>query len=323
MKAILLSVLLTWLTANSYAQIVNNNKRCLHQNVQQSAHSCNKNPWVLVFEDNFDGNSLDLSKWEIQGWGQGALSSSPNQEYNTLDNVEVSNGSLKIIAKKESVQRRAVSWRADTDILEDGLPNLRTYEYTSSNIWSKPTFSYGKFEARIKIPKGKGFWPAFWTFSRGDTWNEIDIFEFWNERNFFGFRPSKLSNVHHMNTHYDHDHDGRPVFCPLKYTGEDFSQDFHIFSVVWDFDKISWFVDGELKAVSYRFRTLEGDAVECPIAAGPYQMNQAHPQEPMSIIFNLAIQSNRRDAPDRSTLFPGHMEVDWVRYYQQKPLSAD
>lgn len=107
---------------------------------------CDYTPYVLEFEDNFDGNSLDLSRWQIQPWGQGALygNGGSTQEYNSLDNVEVSNGTCKITAKQETVVRRAISYLPDNQILSDGLPNLRTYNYTSSNIWTKYQFGYGK-----------------------------------------------------------------------------------------------------------------------------------------------------------------------------------
>jgi len=95
---------------------------------------CDYNPYVLEFVDNFDGNSLDLSKWQIQPWGQGTLQGAATQEYNSLDNVSVANGICNITAKHETVVRRAVNWKPDNEILSDGLPNLRTYYYTSSNI---------------------------------------------------------------------------------------------------------------------------------------------------------------------------------------------
>lgn len=78
-----------------------------------SFDQCNTAPWVLVFEDNFDDNNLDLSIWEIQQWAQGALygNNGNTQEYNSLDNAIVSNGTLKIIANNETVYRKAVYWR--------------------------------------------------------------------------------------------------------------------------------------------------------------------------------------------------------------------
>ena len=68
-------------------------------------------------------------------------------------------------------------------ILEDGCVNLRDYHYTSAQLWTKPVFSEGIIEAKIKMPKGKGFWPAFWMFTGqaetgSDSSFEIDVFEF-------------------------------------------------------------------------------------------------------------------------------------------------
>lgn len=282
---------------------------------------CNTNPWILVFEDNFDGIALDTSKWEIQQWAQGALYgiNGKSQEYNTLDNAIVSDGLLKIIAKNESIIRKAISWKPDNEILSDGIPNLRPYNYTSSNIWTKYKFTYGKFEARIKIPKGKGFWPALWTFG-GNPWNEIDIFEFWNEYTAGSFDVSKLSKVHHMTVHYDYDNNGSTNKCETEYTGIDFSQDFHIFTVTWEKDKIEWMVDGVVKRTDYRYYSILGQTVGCTIEAlQQYIINNIYPKDPMSIILNLAIQ-NGDNSPDYSTIFPSQMEIDWIRYYQKNPL---
>jgi beta-glucanase (GH16 family) len=307
----------------------------------ESFNQCNDYSWVLIFEDEFDGNTLDLTKWKLQDWGQGALygNNGSTQEYNTLDNIVVSEGTCKIIAKKETVIRRAISYcpeecypcaneqEIDDCILEDGLPNLRPYYYTSSNIWTKYNFSHGKFEARIKIPKGKGFFPAFWTFG-GNPWNEIDIFEFWNELDLLNnYDPSKLSKVHHMNAWYDFNESGEADDCSTNYTGDDFSLAFHIFTLIWDENKIEWFVDGNLKRTDFRYYTLLGAETGCIIDAFvPYLRNQIYPQDPMAIILNLAIQhgideyGNDR-SPDNSTVFPNQMEIDWVRYYQRHPCS--
>lgn len=317
MKKLALIIILIC-SSRIYAQII-----CEGQQVVpiETFNHCNSDPWVLVFEDSFDGITLDLSTWGIQGWAQGALygNGGATQEYNTLDNAIVSNGTLKIVAKKETVQRRAVSWLPDNEILQDGLPNLRTYNYTSSNIWTKSTFNYGKFEARIKLAKGKGFWPAFWTFG-GDPWNEIDVFEFWNENDIWGnYDASKLSKVHHMTVHYDYDNDGNTNMCMTDYNGVDFSQDFHTFAVIWEKNKIEWLVDGVIKRTDYRYYTILGQAVGCTINAwGQYILNKIYTRDPMAIILNFAIQSGS-NSPDNSTSFPSQMEIDYVRYYQRNP----
>lgn len=148
-----------------------------------SFNQCNNNDWVLVFEDEFNGTVLDLSTWWLRPCCAGSLSGleDKTQEYNTLDNVVVENGMIKIFARQDTIVRRAMSYLPDTVILLDGLPNLREYHFTSSNIWSKKEFEFGRVEARIKIPRGKGLRPAFWLYGGDIRWNEIDIFEFFNE----------------------------------------------------------------------------------------------------------------------------------------------
>ena len=288
----------------------------------ENFNQCNTDPWVLVFEDNYNGNSLDLSKWSY-GW-RILYCNNEQQYYTSGDNIEVSNGTLKLIAKEETIYARAVDWLPDDEILycddENRGQNARYFYYTSGNIQTIRKFSYGKFEARIKIPKGKGFWPAFWMFGGDPVYNEIDVFEFWNENDIWGnYDPSKLSKVHHMTIHYDFDGDGNKSQCATKYSGVDFSQNFHVFSLIWDENKIEWYVDGSLKRTDYRFYTILGQPTGCTInVVGQYIMNKIYTRDPMHIILNLAIQSGS-NSPNSSTPFPSQMEVDWVRYYQRNP----
>lgn len=180
---------------NGYSQVICDGKKIMFTS---SFNQCNYNDWVLVFEDEFNGNSLDLSTWQLRPWAEGSLYGfeGKTQEYNTLDNIIVGNGIIRIFALQDTIIRRAMSYLPDSEILIDGLPNLREYHFTSSNIWSKKEFTAGRLEARIKIPKGKGLWPAFWLYGNNDRWNEIDIFEFWNEKNIAGvYVPSLLSKV--------------------------------------------------------------------------------------------------------------------------------
>lgn len=103
-------IILFFITLTSHSQTICKSKVVVPI---VSFDQCNTAPWALVFEDNFDDNNLDLSIWEIQQWAQGAfLSINVNtQEYNSLDNAIVSNGTLKIIANNETVYRKAVYWR--------------------------------------------------------------------------------------------------------------------------------------------------------------------------------------------------------------------
>lgn len=299
---------------------------CEYENVMfiTSFYQCDDNPWTLVFRDEFNDDTLDLSKWEIQPWGQGGLygNNGKNQEYNTLNNAIIRTGILNIVAKRDTITAKAIDWMDADAILEDGLPNLRPYYFTSSNIWTKFKFNHGKFEARIKIPKGKGFWPAFWTFT-GDPWNEIDVFEFWNEKNIFdGFDPTKLAKVQHMTVHYDYDNDGSHHMCETnpENHGIDCSQDFHIYGMTWEEDNIQWFFDGNLIRTMFRRYSITGQEIGCNIYAYTYYIqDKIYPVDPMNIILNLAIQygDNGQDSPNGSTIFPNQMQVDWVRYYQR------
>lgn len=304
-----------------YSLSVNAQKICAKEKIvaTQNLVLCNPNDWQLVFEDDFNGNQLDLNIWQTRPWAQGAYygNNGTTQEFNTLENAIVENGVLKIITDKKLLQAKAVSWKPDSVILEDGLPNLRQYNYTSANLWTKKAFEYGKFEARVKVPKGKGLWPAFWLYG-GAHWNEIDIFEFWNETNFLGiFSPKKLSKIHHMNAWLDYNQEGIGKHCEAKYKDEDFSNDFHVFTLVWEKNKMEWLVDGELKYIVYQYYTNKLEPVECEIFSGTeYIFNKIFPHQPLSIIFNTAVQT-KRNAPNASTPFPSVMEIDWVRCYQK------
>ncbi len=315
MKTILIIVLFG-ITSNLIGQAL-----CDGQLVLTDNGICNTNPYILVFEDNFDSTSIDLSKWKL--WPGGSQEGTANQEYNQPENVSISNNHLYITAKKETVEGRVVFWLPDTLILEDGLPNLRTFYYSSSNIRSRQLFQFGKYEIRCKIAKGKGFWPAFWMFG-GPGWNEVDVFEFWNENDVFGnFDPNKLSKVHKMNAHYDFDGDGFSENCPTSYTGPDFSEDFHTFTFIWTPYKMEWYMDAEFKRITTLYHTIEGQIVDCNnIHTGtPYLLDKAFPQLPMDIRAGFGIQSYD-NSPDETTPFPSSFEIDYIRYYKQIPCQG-
>ncbi|HLC82730.1 MAG TPA: glycoside hydrolase family 16 protein, partial [Bacteroidia bacterium] len=166
--------------------------------------NCNEVKWELKFEDNFDGTTLDLNKWHMK-YAPGTLSTEAVEVYYSIENIKFENGICKIIPKKETVKRKAVSWQSDSTIVGDNQVNIRQYPYTSGWMDSNEQFLYGKFEVRCKIPKAKGLWPSFWMY--GEPYkinNEIDVFEFWNEENVFGkYNSKKLSMVNHMTVHYN------------------------------------------------------------------------------------------------------------------------
>ncbi len=157
-------------------------------------------------------------------------------------------------------------------------------------------------------------------FGGDPVYNEIDVFEFWNEKNIFGnYDPIKSTKVHNMNIHFDYYGNGSKSSCATYYDGVDFSQDFHVFTLIWERDKIQWFVDGSIKRTDYRYYTILGQSTGCQINAWtPYIMNRIYTKDPMQIILNFAIQ-NGNNSPLNSTIFPSQMEIDYVKYYQRDP----
>ncbi len=274
-----------------------------------SFSQCDNNPWVLVFEDNFDGTSLNQTKWKtVTGINRDPYFQDQKAWHKT-ENISVANGILNIISNEETLLNQCCSiW------YNGGMMNVCSdYQYSTGEISTCKNFSYGKFEARIKIPSGKGFWPAFWLYGDNPVYNEIDIFEF----------SDNNSNTQCTALHYDREGDGhdKDDVCDYKYNGPDYSLSYHIFTLIWDPYKIQWLVDGVLKRTDYKHYTLNRQATGCAITAfEPYILNEIYPQDPMKIILNTAIQVDNK-APDSSTPFPSQMEVDWVKYYKRSPCS--
>jgi beta-glucanase (GH16 family) len=164
-------------------------------------------------------------------------------------------------------------------------------EYTSGYIDSRVTFTqrYGYFEIRAKMPEGRGFWPAFWLLSGDDhpspSVAEIDVFEYLGHD----------THTVYMSNHWRDEQGERQSFTEL-YTGPDFSGEFHTFAVEWTPSEIIWYVDSEV-----RHRTSRGV-----------------PSEPLFLIANLAIGGGWPGDPKASTLFPGYLEIDYIRVYEWK-----
>jgi beta-glucanase (GH16 family) len=175
--------------------------------------------WTLTFDDEFDGNSLDLTKWNPKDpWGR-----ERNRELQayTTNAFLVGGGELRIEAKKSE----AGTYYAG-----------KTRHYTSGMMSTYGKFSqkYGRFEIRCRVPEGKGMWPAFWLLPEPLSWPpEIDVMEI------LGHEPNKIyTTVHWRDAEGKHQHHGAP------WVGPDFSADFHDFAVEWSPQRIVWFVDG-------------------------------------------------------------------------------
>lgn len=277
---------------------------------------CNDNPWILVFEDDFIGHGLDKSVWFDSLTNGFHLRPGIEQQYYTFGgNYEVANGKLYLIADTldHPQEKRVYDFWGDEVIIDgDGIQNNRVFKYTSGNIETIKKFSNGKFEASVKLPKGKGFWPAFWLFDQNLRYNELDIFEFWNEYDSHGnVDPDKLCKVHLMTSHYQ---SAEQQCNNKKNYGIDFSSGYNTFSVDWDRNKIAWYVNSHKKLEQNKL--MWG---RCEVKENThYYTHITQPEDPMRIILNLAIQGKNLqsdDSPDANTPFPSKMRVDWVRVW--------
>jgi beta-glucanase (GH16 family) len=238
--------------------------------------------WQIVWQDEFDGPSGQLpdpDKWRFDigtDWGNAQL------EYDTdrPENVSLDgNGHLAITARRESFAGSA---------------------FTSGRITTEGLFeqTYGRFEARIKVPYGPGIWPAFWMLGsniRSVSWpqcGEIDIME---------FRGQETQTIH-GSVHGP----GYSGCCPITETFDlqngRFDAKFYNYSVEWGEDYIDFFVNG------IPYQRVEPDDVP-----GEWVFNT-----PFHIILNVAVGGNFVGFPTDDTEFPQTMLVDYVRVYKEK-----
>ena len=235
--------------------------------------------YELVWSDEFDGTSLDRSNWSVEtGTGNWGWGNNEQQYYrDSADNIEVSDGTLKIHALKQSYGGK---------------------QYTSARMKTqgKRSFKYGKIEAKMKLPRFKGSWPAFWMLGENINsagWpacGEMDIMEAINDNN------NIYSNLHwsYNNTQADTQGDAHNVGDRTEW---------HTYGMEWTEDRAVFYVDNNVTE-SYKITTGS-------------QMEEFRAKQ--FIILNLAIGGqwpgydiDDSAFPDRST-----MEVDYVRVYQK------
>lgn len=254
--------------------------------------------WKLVWSDEFSGKKLDVTKWDYQiGTGsQYGLDGWGNQEaqYYTEQNVSVSKGMLVIEAKKEAYAGKAYTSGRIRSMKDD---NTVLYATT-----------YGRIEARIKLPVGNGIWPAFWMLPATDTYGiwassgEIDIMEF----------RGRLPNRSYGNLHYGEEWPGNKYSGSLyKYPNDSTGADFHVYAIEWEPGIIRWYVDDDL------FYETSSWWAMSPGAKEPYEYPAPY-DAPFYILLNLAIGGSFDEyrLPYDSDI-PAKMYVDYVRVYEK------
>jgi beta-glucanase (GH16 family) len=236
---------------------------------------------TVVWGDEFNATSLDLTKWSYQigdgcqegicGWGNNEL------QYYKQENVTLSNGQLHITAKRERVQSKS---------------------YTSGRLRTinKGDWTFGRFEANIKLPAGQGLWPAFWMLPTDETYGgwpqsgEIDIMEF------VAADPTRVLGTIHYGDPYPNNKNQGGHFA-LNSGG--FPDAFHTFAIEWEPGIIRWFVDDIL----YLTKTSQD--------LSPY--NWPFDQR-FHFLLNVAVGGNLGGAVDNG-IFPKTMDVEYVRVY--------
>ena len=258
--------------------------------------------WVLTWSDEFDQNSLDMTKWtydignwkldengnyETNGWGNN------EQEFYTDKNTEVSDGILKIYAKKEQYVD----------------PVQGSYDYTSAKLITQGKFDmcYGKVDIRARVDSGKSLWPALWMLPTDSVYGkwaasgEIDIMEGW------GSTPEKVCGTIHFGDTWPGN-----TYLTKNYTfsNGDSTENWHNYSIEWEPGEIRWYIDGDLYSTQNQWNSA-GRAFPAPFDQNFY------------LILNLAVGGTFDGIdgvgaePATFADGPKKMEVDYVRVYQK------
>jgi len=261
---------------------------CVGSTPDAARNTQNPGDWRLIWSDEFDapdGSVVDPAKWTMEtggwGWGNNELETYTNR----LQNVHQANGSLVITVEQEKHR---------------GLDNIER-EYTSARLNTKDKFSlqYGRFEARLKLPYGPGLWPAFWLLgsdvdkAKWPHCGEIDIME----------NVGKEPEIIHCAIHGPgYSGANGPSALYNLANGQRFADDYHTFTVEWDTAGMRFYCDGHL----YKTMTPSGVASQKWVFDHPF-----------FIILNVAVGGNWPGRPDKTTIFPQQMLVDYVRVYQR------
>ncbi len=270
--------------------------------------------WTLVWHDEFDGDSVDRSKWDfdlgngfydyrhhawVPGWGNEEL-----QYYtDTAENVQVRDSCVFIRAVKAP---------------------LHGCGYTSARLKTKARdgrvlFSarYGRIEMRARVPWGKGLWPALWMLPVDDRYGpwaasgEIDLMEI------VGEKPHEVLNSIHFGSAFPR---RSLVTTTHALPGGSSVSDWHSYAVEWEPGEIRFYVD-DVHTSTHRHwwscRIVEdGQGLE---ARGP---DDLHPwpapfDQPFYLVMNVAVGGNFPGHPNEATRFPAELAVDWVRVYDR------
>ena len=242
--------------------------------------------WNIVWQDEFDKDSLDLTKWSREigghGWGNNEL-----QFYTDSDsNSYVENGNL--ILKAQVVPQGIGSSKG-----------LRYYSSARLRTYGKGDWKYGRIEVKAKVASGQGIWPAIWMlptdwlFGGWPSSGEIDIMEH------VGYDLGVVHGSVHTEA-YNHKINTQRSSAK-KIANVD--TEFHVYSIIWNKDKISFFID------DVQYFIFENDQ-QSNYKTWPFDQR-------FHLLINIAVGGDWPGNPDNSTNFPRTMLVDYVRVYEK------
>lgn len=263
-----------------------------------SSPKAEREGWKLVWSDEFNGKTLDRTKWDFQtGTGsQYGLSGWGNEEaqYYTEDNISFEKGNLVIEARKEE---------------KGGKPYTSSRIRTSTDNEALFATTYGRIEARMLLPEGDGIWPAFWMLPATDKYGvwassgEIDIME----------GKGRLANRSYGNLHFGQPWPGNKYTGGMhKFDDETFGEDYHVYALEWEPGVLRWYVDDDMFYETSNWFAMALDADEPYPYPAPFDAD-------FYILLNLAIGGTFDDfrMPGEDDI-PARMYVDYVRVYEKE-----
>ncbi|MFO0876248.1 MAG: glycoside hydrolase family 16 protein [Gemmataceae bacterium] len=270
--------------------------------------------WKLTWSDEFDGKEIDRAKWDfdlgngffsydanqwISGWGNDEL------QYYTreADNAFVKEGKLYIRAVKESLHGCGYT-----------SARMKSRKRDGSALFNQ---KYGRFEFRAKLPTGRGVWPALWMLPQAEkygTWpssGEIDVMEA------RGQEPHKVLGTLHYGSRWPGNvHTGGEYLFPR---GQSIAE-FHTYAIEWEPGEMRWYVD-ETEYARQTFwwssSRVEGGKGQKPRSEADLNAWPAPFDQSFYLVMNVAVGGKFLGNPDRTTVFPAEMVVDYVRVYEK------
>ena len=234
--------------------------------------------WNIVWHDEFDGPELNRANWNFDIGGSGWGNAEWQAYTDKPDNIRIENGMLVIEAREDP-----------------SLPAGRPYSSARIKTQGLHSWKYGRIEARMKLPHGQGIWPAFWMLGDNNKgWpasGKIDILEF------IGKTPDTIYATVHAPGYSG----GNGVGSSLVVSGESLKNDFHVYAIEWQENEIRWLFDEQ----EY-FKLTPADV--------PAEWIFDHE---FFIIMNLAVGGRWPGYPDKTTVFPQFLQVDYARVYQR------